>query len=259
MSSTVTVAVSLKTYFGHARALAWCEEVAARLGAHPAVADGAVRVILIPTYPQLPGALAAVTTTPLEIGAQDVSAHPAGAFTGEVTAAELAELGVRVAEVGHAERRRLFGETDADAAAKSRAALQAGLTPLVCIGESEPVAATDAATQAVSQLQACLANAPAGPVVVAYEPVWAIGAAEPAPDAHIETVTVALGRALASDPARAGSSVIYGGSAGPGLLTRLGGAVDGLFLGRFAHTVDALVAVVDEAASLASAGTGRAS
>lgn len=256
MSAPVTVGVSLKTYFGHARALAWCGEVAARVGAHPAVTGGAVRVFLIPTYPQLPGALAAVSGTPLAVGAQDVSAHPAGAFTGEVTADELAEMGVRFAELGHAERRRLFGETDTDAAAKTRAALQAGLTPVVCVGETARGDATDAASQTVAQVAACLAGAPAGAVVIAYEPVWAIGAPEPAPDAHIRAVTRAVREALASDPTRAGSSVIYGGSAGPGLLSRLGESVDGLFLGRFAHDVDALVAVVDEAAALAASGAG---
>lgn len=259
MSAPVTVGVSLKTYFGHARALAWCGEVAARVGAHPAVTGGAVRVFLIPTYPQLPGALAAVSGTPLAIGAQDVSAHPAGAFTGEVTAEELAEMGVSFAELGHAERRRLFDETDADAAAKTAAALRAGLTPVICVGETARGDATDAATQTLAQVAACLDGAPAGPVVIAYEPVWAIGAPEPAPDAHIRTVTMAVREALSSDPARAGSSVIYGGSAGPGLLTRLGESVDGLFLGRFAHDVDALVAVVDEAAALAASGAGGAS
>ncbi len=259
MGAQVTVGVSLKTYFGHARALAWCGEVAARIGTHPAVTGGAVRVFLIPTYPQLPGALAAVSDTPLAIGAQDVSAHPAGAFTGEVTAAELVELGVRFAEVGHAERRRLFGETDADTAAKTHAALNAGLTPVVCVGETERGDAADAAEQTLTQMRACLADAPAGPVVIAYEPVWAIGAPEPAPDCHIQTVTRAVRSALASDPARAGSAVIYGGSAGPGLLTRLEGSVDGLFLGRFAHDVSALVSVIDEAAVIAATETGRSS
>jgi triosephosphate isomerase len=79
--------------------------------------------------------------------------------------------------------------------------------------------------------------------------VWAIGALEPAPVAHIVTVARALREALDALPDRGGSAVIYGGSAGPGLLTELGDAVDGLFLGRFAHDVDSLVAVLDEAAA----------
>ncbi|WP_345800362.1 triose-phosphate isomerase family protein [Microbacterium sp. AZCO] len=247
----VTVGVSLKTYFGHERARAWFADVAHRTSAHPAVTDGSVRFFVIPTYLQIPAALTAFQGTPVLIGAQDVSAFEPGAYTGEVTAAELVEAGVRVAEVGHAERRRLFGETDEVVAAKAAAALRHGLAPVLCIGESERGAGRDAAAATVAQLDADLAGAPAGPVIVAYEPVWAIGAPEPAPAEHIVAVARALREALDARPDRAGSVVIYGGSAGPGLLTELGDAVDGLFLGRFAHDVDNLLAVLDEAAARA--------
>ncbi|MFF2486100.1 triose-phosphate isomerase family protein [Microbacterium sp. NPDC058062] len=249
---TVTVGVSLKTYFGHQRARAWFADVAARAGSHPAVADGSVQFFVIPTYLQILPALEAFAGTPVLVGAQDVSAYPPGAYTGEVTAEELAEVGVRVAEIGHAERRRLFDETDTVTAGKATAALTHGITPVLCIGEAEHLGAPAAALAGAEQLAANLEQVPAGPVIVAYEPVWAIGAAEPAPDEHIATVTQALRAALDADPARAGSVVIYGGSAGPGLLTRLGDSVDGLFLGRFAHDPDALVAVLDEAAALQS-------
>ncbi|WP_203582476.1 triose-phosphate isomerase [Microbacterium hibisci] len=252
--SQVTVGVSLKTYFGHEQARAWFADVALAAAAHPAVAAGKVRLFVIPTYLQIPAALAAFARTPVLIGAQDVSPFPPGPYTGEVTAAELAEIGVRVAEIGHAERRRLFAETDTITAAKAATALSHGITPVLCIGETDhhPAAAAAAHTN-LAQLTANLQDVPAGPVIVAYEPVWAIGAAEPAPDTHITTVTRALRAALATDPARTGSVVIYGGSAGPGLLTRLGDTVDGLFLGRFAHHPDALTAVLDEASALATA------
>lgn len=252
----VTVGVSLKTYFGHARARAWFADVAARVAGHPAVAAGDVRFFVIPTYLQIPAAVQAFAGTPVLVGAQDVSAYPPGAYTGEVTAEELAEVGVQVAEIGHAERRRLFDETDTVTAGKAAAALSHGITPVLCIGEAEHLGAPAAALANVEQLAANLEQVPAGPVIVAYEPVWAIGAAEPAPDTHIATVTRALRAAVDADPARAGSVVIYGGSAGPGLLTLLGDAVDGLFLGRFAHEVDALVAVLDEGAALASSRAG---
>lgn len=251
MPGPVIVGVSLKTYFGHAQAAAWFADVARRAGGHLPVTAGDVRVFVIPTYLQIPAALDAFAGTPVRVGAQDVSAFPAGAFTGEVTAAELAEIGVAVAEVGHAERRRLFGETDEVVAAKVAAALDAGIVPVLCVGEADRLSADQAAAATVTQLHADLEDAPAGPVVVAYEPVWAIGAPEPAPAAHITTVTRALRAALDADPARAGSSVIYGGSAGPGLLTQLGNDVDGLFLGRFAHDPDALLTVLDEASTLA--------
>jgi triosephosphate isomerase len=248
-SPAVTVGVSLKTYFGHERAREWFLAVADRAGAHPAVASGDVRFFVIPTYLQIPAALEAFAGTPVLIGAQNVSEYEAGAYTGEVTAAELAEVGVAVAEIGHAERRRLFGETDEVVAAKTATALRHGVTPVLCVGESERVAETDAAAATVMQLEADLADAQAGPVIVAYEPVWAIGASEPAPVQHIVTVARALRSWLEERSDRAGSAVIYGGSAGPGLLAELGGAVDGLFLGRFAHDVEALVSVLDDAAA----------
>ena len=248
----VVVGVSLKMYFGHREALDWFARVAELVRGHDAVTSGAVGLFVIPTYPQLIPAVAAFAGTPVRIGAQDVATEDAGAFTGEVSAVELAEIGVTLAEIGHAERRRLFGETDAVTAAKAAASLRNGLTPVLCIGESERLDSADAATATVAQLSADLAGAPAGPVIVAYEPVWAIGAPAPAPAAHISAVTLALRAALESDPERAGSSVIYGGSAGPGLLTELGDTVDGLFLGRFAHDPAALAAVLDEAAALAA-------
>jgi triosephosphate isomerase len=247
----VTIGVSLKTYFGHERARAWFDDVAARVREHDGVRSGAVALFITPTYLQVLPALAAFAGTPVRVGGQDVSAQQPGAFTGEVTAAELAEIGATVAEIGHAERRRLFGETDEVVAAKVRAALDAGLTPLLCIGESSLQAPTDAADVAVAQLRSALADADEGAVIVAYEPVWAIGAPEPAPHDHVRVVATALRAALDADPARAGSVVIYGGAAGPGLLTALGDAVDGVFLGRFAHDPDALVSVLDEASALA--------
>jgi triosephosphate isomerase len=252
MTAAVTVGVSLKTYFGSARATAWFADVAARAAAIPAVATGDVRVFVIPTYVQIPAALDAFAGTPVLVGAQDVSEYAPGAYTGEVTAGELAEIGVAVAEVGHAERRRLFCETDAVTARKAAAALRAGLTPVLCVGEADRQDPGDAAAAVTAQLHADLAGAPDGPVIVAYEPVWAIGAPKPAPADHIAAVTSALRASVDALPERSGSVVIYGGSAGPGLLGELGEAVDGLFLGRFAHDPDNLVAVLHEAAALAA-------
>jgi triosephosphate isomerase len=249
--SKVTVGVSLKMYFGHERARAWFDEVAALVRDQPAVRDGAVELFITPTYLQVLPAVAAFAGTPVRIGGQDVSAEESGPFTGEVSAAELAEVGATIAEIGHAERRRLYGETEEVTAAKTRAALRAGLTPLLCIGETERFEPADAAIIAVAQLRSALEGADAGAVLVAYEPVWAIGAPEPAGHEHIRKVASALRDAMQSDAARTGSVVIYGGAAGPGLVTALGDAVDGVFLGRFAHDPAALMTVLDEAADLA--------
>lgn len=241
--------VSLKTYFGHAEARRWFATIAREAGEHPAVTSGRVEFAVLPTYVQIGAALDAFRGTPVRVGAQDVAATEPGPWTGEVTAAELAELGVAFAAVGHAERRRAFGETDDVVAAKTAATLGHGLTPIICVGE-ELADRDQAAEHAVAQLELALAGAPAGRVVVAYEPVWAIGAPEPASVGHIAPVATALRDAVRRDPTRGGSAVIYGGAAGPGSLTQLAGAVDGLFLGRFAHDPAHVVGILDEIVSI---------
>ena len=253
LTPPVTVGVSLKAYFSRRAARAWFADVADMLRSHPGVQRGDVEVFVIPSFLQLEDARAALDGTGAHLGVQDVSPFPPGAFTGEVTATEVADSGASFAEIGHAERRRLLGETDATVAAKVGAALGAGLVPVLCVGEHEHADAETAARLTVTQLRADLADAPDGRVIVAYEPVWAIGAPEPASAAHIRTVAAALRVALDADAGRAGSTVIYGGSAGPGLLSRLGGQVDGLFLGRFAHDPAGFAGVLDEASALAEA------
>ena len=243
--SPVTVGVSLKMYFGPARARDWFGRVAALANSHLAVRSGRVELVVLPSFPAIPAALAAFIGTRVRVGAQDLFWEDEGAFTGEVSGAELAELGVSFVEVGHAERRRLFAESDAIVALKTAAALRNGLVPLICIGEPERTSARDALCRVLAQLQAALTDAPTGRVIIAYEPVWAIGAEQPAAVSHVTAICTALREWVAEN--RPGSTVIYGGSAGPGLLGRLGSSVDGLFLGRFAHDVDALAAVLDEA------------
>ncbi|WP_411698857.1 triose-phosphate isomerase family protein [Conyzicola sp.] len=252
MTAPVTVGVSLKMYFGHRQALDWCASVAELAAAHPAVVSGAVELFVIPGYLAVPAAVEILDGHRVVVGAQDLATADSGAFTGEVSGVELAEIGVGVVEVGHAERRRLFGETDDIVALKTAAALRNGIAPVLCIGESVRQEPADAASECLRQLRSALAGAPDGRVIVAYEPVWAIGAAEPAPAEHIRAVCAILRAAVAELPGHDRSAVIYGGSAGPGLLTELGDDVDGLFLGRFAHDTDALALVLDEAAVVAA-------
>ena len=246
---TTTIGVSLKMYFGHATTLDWIDAVASIALSHPAIVDGTVELFVIPSYVAIPASVSRLAGTGVLVGAQDLATADSGAFTGEVSGAELFEVGARVVEVGHAERRSLFGETDEIVAAKTAAALRNGLAPVLCIGESTRMSPMDAAAECLRQLTAALEGAASGRVIVAYEPVWAIGAAEPAEPAHIRKVCAQLQTAVALLTDRDGSVVIYGGSAGPGLLATLGDDVDGLFLGRFAHDPAALRAVVDEAAA----------
>lgn len=252
----VVIGVSLKLYLGHAETVAWCEAVASIARAHPATTGSEAEVVVLPSYLSVPAAVGILDGI-AAVGAQDLAEADAGAFTGEVSGGQIRELGGAFVEVGHAERRRLFGETDEVVRRKADAALRAGLVPIICVGEGARQDTADAARECVRQLDDALAAARAaghgGRIVVAYEPQWAIGAAEPASDAHIRGVCRELrahARGLAAHP---GSAVIYGGSAGPGLLTRIGDDVDGLFLGRFAHDPEAVRAILDEVHARAAA------
>lgn len=242
---------------GQAQTVAWLDGIAAAIDERPALTNGGVTTFVIPAFPLIPAALERLGSRGVVVGAQTVSWGD-GALTGEVSASLLAEMGVGIVEIGHAERRERFGETEEIIAQKVRVSLDAGITPLLCIGEPERVSVADAAEfcrqQVLSALGGSLAELPA--LVLAYEPIWAIGASEPAAADYVGEVVTALRDALRSelsqsipDAAEHHIAVIYGGSAGPGLLQTLHG-VDGLFLGRFAHDPANFVKVVDEALTL---------
>jgi len=165
-------------------------------------------------YPYLAQAQGALAGTTIAWGAQDVSEHDAGAFTGEVSARMLAEFGCRYAIVGHSERRQYFGDTDAIVAAKARAALTAGITPIACVGETldeRERRMTEAVV--LRQLDAVLATVggEASKLVVAYEPVWAIGTGRTASPAEAQAVHATL-RARLANARAADIRLLYGGS-----------------------------------------------
>ena len=165
-------------------------------------------------YPYLAQVGAALRGTPIGWGAQDVSEHAPGAFTGEVSAGMLAEFGCRVVLVGHSERRQFYGDTDAVVAAKAVAALAAGLTPIACVGETLAERDAGATMSVVSrQLDAVLAavGANAARIKVAYEPVWAIGTGRTASPEEAQAVHAVLRARLARDNA-AQVALLYGGS-----------------------------------------------
>ena len=236
------IGTSLKMYMGLAQTRAWVEGLAAivRGGDYDAVDQ-----FVIPNALSLAETHAALRGTRVALGAQNVFWEDAGPYTGEVSAPMLVEAHCRYVEIGHTERRRLFGETDETIARKMAAAVRAGLIPLLCVGEEQPGSA-DAAVQAcLRQVDAAMAGlAGAPPLVVAYEPVWAIGADRPADPGYIAAVAEGLQAVLGEQP---DVRLIYGGSAGPGLLSRLGPSVDGLFLGRFVHDVSKLKSILEEA------------
>jgi triosephosphate isomerase len=155
----------------------------------------------------------------LKYGAQDVSAFDSGAYTGEISGAFLAKLGVSYAVVGHSERREFHAESDAIVNAKAKAAYRHGLTPIICIGEKLEVrkAGTHVA-YTLAQLDGSIAGIPveqATSVVIAYEPVWAIGTGEVATPEDAQEVCAAIRGRLAelySADLAAGVRVLYGGS-----------------------------------------------
>jgi triosephosphate isomerase len=166
--------------------------------------------------PYLAQAKTLLASGAISLGAQDVSQHEAGAYTGEVSAAMLKEFGVRYAIVGHSERRQYHGETDAVVAAKAQRALEAGITPIVCVGET--LAERDAGqTEATVTRQLAAVTAATGPrigdIVLAYEPVWAIGTGKTATPQQAQQVHAVLRAQLAGACEQAaGIAILYGGS-----------------------------------------------
>ncbi|MCR6494732.1 triose-phosphate isomerase [Cellulomonas sp. P24] len=180
-----------------------------------------VEVAVIPPFTDLRSVQTLIDADKLEIvyGAQDVSAHAGGAYTGEISPAMLAKLGVTYAVVGHSERREYHAEDDATVAAKAASAFSEGIVPIVCVGEGLDVRkAGQQVEYTLAQLEGSLAGLPAdkaASVVIAYEPVWAIGTGEVATPQDAQEVCAAIRGKLAelySQELADGVRVLYGGS-----------------------------------------------
>ncbi|HOV97262.1 MAG TPA: triose-phosphate isomerase [Thermomonas sp.] len=194
---------------------------AALVAAIKAEAPARVDLIVLPPYPYLGDVLAHCAGSEIAVGAQDVSAHAKGAYTGEVAAAMLADVGARYTLVGHSERRQYHAESSALVAQKFQAAQAAGITPILCVGERLEEREADQ-TEAViaSQLQpvldlvgvAAFANA-----IVAYEPVWAIGTGRTASPEQAQAVHAFIRSQIATQDAKIAGllPVLYGGSVKP--------------------------------------------
>jgi triosephosphate isomerase len=197
-------------------------------------------------YPYLAQAQSALAGSNVAWGAQDVSEHGQGAYTGEVSGTMLNDFGCRYAIIGHSERRSFYGDTDAVVAAKYAAALKAGLTPILCVGETLAEREANITTAVVTrQLDAVLAGsgvASLAKAVVAYEPVWAIGTGKTASPAQAQEVhAVIRARVAAFSPeVAAGLQILYGGSVKPGNAKELFGQpdIDGGLIGGAALVAD---------------------
>ncbi|GAB4254184.1 MAG: triose-phosphate isomerase [Thermoleophilia bacterium] len=215
--------------------------------------DG-VEVVVAPSFPGLPAAVAAAEGSPVAVAAQDVFWESEGAYTGEVSVGMLRDAGARYVIIGHSERRQLFGETDEGVARKVRATLDAGLTPIMCVGESESEReAGRTEERLISQLDGGLGHVRSEELpglVVAYEPIWAIGTGRTATP-EIAQETIAFIRARLADMAGAERAsqarVLYGGSVKPDNVRELMSQpdIDGGLVGGASLEVDSFLRIVD--------------
>ncbi len=199
---------------GLAASLAEAEKLAAALQASPDHAN----VLLCPPFTLVDRLARQVLGTAIQVGGQDCHTQTSGAHTGDISAAMLKDLGASHVIVGHSERRADHGETSAIVADKALAAHNAGLTPIICIGETEAERDAGRVLDVVlGQLRESVAKVSAPNFVIAYEPVWAIGTGRTPTSADVAEVHAAIHAALIAIDAAGGANVaiLYGGSVKP--------------------------------------------
>lgn len=215
-----------------------------------------MQLYVCPPYTSLPGATEAARRAgiPLWIGAQNVHHEPQGAFTGEISTGMLTAIGADLVLLGHAERRQLFHETDAALALKVPAAINAGLNAMLCVGETAEERRWGVSDETVArQLRIATSGLSAEQLdrlIIAYEPVWAIGAARPATSDDVAPILAVLRETLTERFGGAGMRVpiLYGGSVNAesaGSMLRDLPDLDGYLVGRIGQTIEGYHAVVE--------------
>ena len=183
--------------------------------------NDAVDVVVCPPYVYLDLCSAVAGETPIALGAQDLDIHEPGAFTGAIAADMLVDIGCDFVILGHSERRSLYGESDADVGAKASVATAKGLTPIICVGETQEERESNVTADVVyRQLDAVIDGAGIGifpKALVAYEPVWAIGTGLTATDEQAQEVHGLIRQriAKASGQTAEDTRILYGGSVKP--------------------------------------------
>jgi triosephosphate isomerase len=216
-----------------------------------------VDVVVCPPFVSLPVAAMVTTGSKVALGAQNVHWESSGAFTGEVAAEMLIEIGVRWAIVGHSERRSLFGETDENTIRRARRAQDAGLGAILCIGESLDQREAGQTLDVLEHQIAGLDRLDPHRLVVAYEPVWAIGTGRNATPEQAQEVHAFLRRRLTEVFGRTETDairILYGGSLKPSNAHDLLGQqdVDGGLIGGASLDVDSFSAIIRTAAECAA-------
>ncbi len=214
---------------------------------------GSVEVAVFPPFTDLRTVQTLLDADKIDfaLGGQDLSAHDSGAYTGEISGQFLAKLDAKYVIIGHSERRQFHNETDEVVAAKTQAALRHGLAPVICVGEtSEDLEKFGASAVPVGQLEVALEGVAAdADIVVAYEPVWAIGSGQAATPDQAQEVCAKL-RAVVADKlgadAAARTRVLYGGSVKSGNIAGFMREpdVDGALVGGASLVVDEFAAIV---------------
>ncbi|GAB2514688.1 triose-phosphate isomerase [Paramicrobacterium agarici] len=218
VTRTPLIAGNWKMNLDHLQAIAFVQKLAWSLQDAKHDFD-AVEVAVFPPFTDLRSVqtLVSADKLPLGYGAQDVSSQDSGAFTGEISGAFLSQLDCRYVIIGHSERRTLHNESDDVVRAKTAAALKHGITPVICVGETaEDLEKHGSSAVPVAQLRAAVEGVSAdADIVVAYEPVWAIGSGQAATPEQAEQVAAALRSVLSEslgEDAAARTRILYGGS-----------------------------------------------
>ncbi|MBH0054186.1 triose-phosphate isomerase [Salinibacterium sp. SWN139] len=223
------IAGNWKMNLDHLQSIAFVQKLAWTLkdANHDFGVEGA-EVAVFPPFTDLRSVQTLVAADKLEVrfGGQDLSEHDSGAYTGEISGAFLASLDCRYVLVGHSERRTMHGETDEQLARKVAAAVKHGLVPVLCVGETaDDLEAHGPSAVPVAQLKAGLAEVSGTPeLVIAYEPVWAIGSGKAATPEQAEQVAARLRETLAEvlgDDVAAATRILYGGSVKSGNIASL--------------------------------------
>jgi L-erythrulose 1-phosphate isomerase len=226
------------------KTLAEARTFAEGLIAAEAQADARIQRFVIPPFTAVREVKRLLTATSVKVGAQNMHWADQGAWTGEISPLMLVDCGLDIVELGHSERREFFGETDETVGLKTEAAVRHGLTPLICIGETAADKESGRADEVLEKevrgaLGRLSADQRSAPILLAYEPVWAIGekgvpaSADYADERQARIIAVAesvLGRRI---------PCLYGGSVNPGNCAELAACphIDGLFIGRSAWNV----------------------
>jgi len=238
------------------------EELARALAANASSEEAGVEVLVCPPYPYLTCIADVLAGSAVKLGAQDVYFQAPGAFTGEVAVDMLKDVGCNSVILGHSERRHVMGETDAVINKKVKAAIAGGLQVVLCVGELLDEREADQ-TEAVLDTQmtgglADVSEADAANVVIAYEPVWAIGTGRTASPEQAESAHAYLRKWLADRYTPAFSEqirILYGGSVKADNAETLMGQdnVDGALVGGASLKPDLFIPIIDAARKLASA------